>query len=53
MNLNPFHDTKEDFESAIEFCLRKEMKEKYLKMSKRMKKDNNLKNVCDSILNLL
>ena len=51
--LDGFNSTKEEFEKAIEFCLSDKMKDKMQKMSDRIKMDNNLRGVCESIVNLL
>lgn len=50
---DPFTVTKADLEQAIDFCLSTDVKTKLRNMSDRMKKDNNLKSVCESIVNLL
>lgn len=50
---DPFTCTKDELEKAIEFCLSVNVKAKLKSMSERMKKDNNLKSVCESIVNLI
>lgn len=51
--LDPFTCTKQDLEEAIEFCLREDVKTRLERMSQRIKKDNGLKSVCESIVNLI
>lgn len=51
--LDPFTCTKSDLEQAIEYCLSEDVKTNLRKMSERMKKDNNLKGVCEAIVNLM
>ena len=50
---DPFTCSKNDIEQAIEFCISVDVKARLKGMSDRMKKDNNLKSVCESIVNLL
>ena len=50
---DPFTCTKSDLEQAIEFCGSANVKARLKSMSDRMKKENNLKSVCESIVNLI
>lgn len=52
VRLNAFNSTKEDFEKAIEFCSSEQVKAKCRQMSDRIKRDNNLKHVCEAIVGL-
>ena len=51
--LDPFTCTKSDLEQAIEFCLREDVRARMRAMSDRIKRDNNLKSVCEAIVSLV
>lgn len=51
--MDAFRSTKEEFENAIEQCLKKEIREKMKKVSNRIRSDNSLERACKSIIDLI